>query len=160
MTGDYTLVISGSSGNIMHTTLLPVHITGYPPPKCIIATAAYGSELAAPVQFLRSFRRQRGSEDRFGAVFLQAFNNWYYSWAPGIAQRIAPNENYKATTRAIIAPMIGSLFVGHTLFSVLVPLSPELAIVSGWSAGKRPHRSRLLDAYLCYDVEAVQAKNY
>jgi hypothetical protein len=61
---------------------------------------------------------------------LTAFNSWYYSWAPGVAQRIAPNENYKAVTRAVIAPLIGSLFVGNAVFSTLVPLSPELAIVS------------------------------
>ncbi len=62
---------------------------------------------------------------------MQAFNNWYYSWASGVAQKIAPNENYKAATRAFITPLIGGLFVGQTLFAALVPISPELAILSG-----------------------------
>ena len=128
--GDYTLQVTGTGGSITHTASLLVHVTGYPAPKCIIATAAYGSELAAPVQFLRSFRDNEVQKTALGSAFLTAFNGWYYSWAPGIAQRIALNENYKATTRAIIAPLIGSLFVGHALFSVLVPLSPGLAIVS------------------------------
>jgi uncharacterized membrane protein len=99
-------------------------------PKCIIATAAYGSELAAPVQFLRDFRDNEVQKTALGSAFMTAFNGWYYSWAPGIAQQIAPNENYKAATRVIIAPLIGSLFVGNAVFSVLAPLNPELAIVS------------------------------
>jgi hypothetical protein len=98
--------------------------------KCIIATAAYGSELAAPVQFLRNFRDNEVQKTAIGSAFMQAFNNWYYSWAPGVAQQIAPNENYKAATRAIIAPLIGSLFVGHMVFAALAPASPELAILS------------------------------
>jgi hypothetical protein len=97
---------------------------------CIIATAAYGSELAAPVQFLRNFRDNEVQKTNIGASFMAAFNSWYYSWAPGVAQQIAPNENYKAATRVIIAPLIGSLFVGNAVFSVLAPLSPEMAIVS------------------------------
>lgn len=104
--------------------------TGPAPPKCIIATAAFGSELAAPVQFLRNFRDNEAQKTVLGATFLTAFNNWYYSWAPGIAQQIAPNENYKAATRLIIAPLIGGLFVGNAVFSVLAPLSTEMAIVS------------------------------
>jgi phosphoglycerol transferase MdoB-like AlkP superfamily enzyme len=96
----------------------------------VIATAAYGSELAAPVQFLRDFRDNQVQKTALGSTFLTAFNGWYYSWAPGIAQRIAPNENYKAVTRAIIAPLIGSLFVGNTVFSALALLNPELAIIS------------------------------
>jgi hypothetical protein len=96
---------------------------------CIIATAAYGSELAAPVQFLRNFRDNEVQKTNIGASFMQAFSNWYYSWAPGIAQQIAPNENYKAATRALISPLIGSLYVGHMVFAALAPVSPELAIL-------------------------------
>jgi uncharacterized repeat protein (TIGR01451 family) len=99
-------------------------------PHCIIATAAYGSELAPPVQFLRNFRDNQVQKTNIGANFMTAFNNWYYSWAPGIAQQIAPNENYKAVTRVIIAPLIGSLYVGNMAFVALTPASPELAILS------------------------------
>jgi phosphoglycerol transferase MdoB-like AlkP superfamily enzyme len=61
---------------------------------------------------------------------MTAFNDWYYSWAPSIAQQIAPNENYKAATRVVIAPLIGSLFVGHMVFVAMAQMSPELAILS------------------------------
>ncbi len=96
---------------------------------CIIATAAYGSDLAAPVQFLRNFRDSEVQKTAIGSIFMQAFNNWYYSWASGVAQLIAPNENYKAATRVIITPLIGSLYVGHMVFAALAPASPELAIL-------------------------------
>ncbi len=99
-------------------------------PRCVIATAAYGSDLAAPVQFLRNFRDNEVQKTILGTQFMTAFNHWYYSWAPAVAQQIAPNENYKAATRAFITPLIGGLFVGQTLFAALVPISPELAILS------------------------------
>ncbi len=98
-------------------------------PKCVIATAAYGSELAAPVQFLRNFRDNEVQKTALGANFMVAFNRWYYSWAPTIAQQIAPNENYKAATRMLISPLIGSLYVSHMVFAALAPASPELAVL-------------------------------
>jgi hypothetical protein len=104
--------------------------TPQPTPKCIIATAAYGSDLAPPVQFLRSFRDNQVQRTVLGSMFLTAFNGWYYSWAPGVAQRIAPNEGYKAITRAVIAPLIGSLFVGNAVFTAIAPLNPEIAVLS------------------------------
>jgi hypothetical protein len=99
-------------------------------PKCIIATAAFGSELAGPVQFLRNFRDRDVNYTHLGSSFLSVFNPWYYSWAPTIAQAIAPNENYKAATRMFITPLIGTLIAGHMVFSALAPISPEVAILS------------------------------
>ncbi len=98
-------------------------------PRCIIATAAYGSELAAPVQFLRSFRDNEVQKTILGGYFMSAFNHWYYSWAPTIAQQIAPNENYKAATRVLISPLIGTLYASHIVFATLAPASPELAVL-------------------------------
>lgn len=95
----------------------------------MIASAAYGSELAGPVQFLRNFRDKEVQKTTLGASFMVAFNHWYYSWAPTLARQIAPNENYKAATRVLIAPLIGSLFVSQMTFKALAPVSPELAIV-------------------------------
>ena len=98
--------------------------------QCIIATAAYGSELAGPIQFLRNFRDNEVQKTTLGAHFMAAFNRWYYSWAPTIAQQIAPNENYKATTRMLISPLIGTLYLSHMIFAAMAPASPELAILS------------------------------
>ena len=98
-------------------------------PQCIIATAAYGSALAGPVQFLRGFRDNDVQSTGIGRAFMQAFNNWYYSWAPPIAQTISGSEPLEATVRAIISPLIGALFVSDTIFHSLVGLSPDVAVL-------------------------------
>lgn len=98
-------------------------------PRCVIATAAFGSELAGPVLFLRSFRDRDVNATLLGSSFMSAFNSWYYSWAPTIAQQIAPNEKYKAATRVLISPLIGSLYVSHMVFTIVAPASPELAVL-------------------------------
>jgi hypothetical protein len=99
------------------------------PPQCIIATAAYGSELASPVQFLRNFRDQDVQSTGFGIAFMTAFNAWYYSWAPPIAQRISTSENLKAAVRVVITPLVFSLFVAHTVFQATVVVNPETAVL-------------------------------
>jgi len=121
---------SNNDGNPINNISCAFSSSAPTSPHCIIATAAYGSDMAAPVQFFRNFRDNEVQKTAIGSAFMQAFNNWYYSWAPGVAQRIAPNEDYKAATRGIIAPLIGSLFVSHALFSTLAPWSPEVAVVS------------------------------
>lgn len=99
-------------------------------PQCIIATAAYGSELAAPVQFLRQFRDNDVRSTSLGRAFMGAFENWYYSWAPPVAKVVGSDERIRFTTQILISPLIGSLYVSYEAFSVLEPVNPELAIES------------------------------
>lgn len=98
-------------------------------PQCIIATAAYGSELAGPVQSLRNFRDHDVQSTRLGTAFMTAFNAWYYSWAPPVAQTISTSENLKAAVRVMITPLVFSLYVAHSVFQVAVPLNPEAAVI-------------------------------
>jgi len=101
-------------------------------PQCIIATAAYGSELAPPVQFLREFRDQDVNGTYLGSSFVSAFNAWYYSWAPSIAQAEAGSNYMRAVVRAVIMPLLGTLFVSAALFNWLRPVSPEMGmLISG-----------------------------
>jgi hypothetical protein len=99
-------------------------------PKCVIATAAYGSELAGPVQFLREFRDQRVERTYLGSEFMAAFNAWYYSWAPAIAKLESNNGALRAAVRVLILPLLGALFVGAKLFDLLATFNPELAVVT------------------------------
>lgn len=99
-------------------------------PQCVIATAAFGSELAAPVQFLREFRDHDVGSTVIGNTFIQAFNNWYYSWAPPVARWIAYNEPAKFLVRALIAPLLGALIVGHSAFTAIGSMNAELGILS------------------------------
>ncbi len=104
-------------------------------PQCIIATAAYGSELAPPVQFLREFRDQDVQKTYLGSRFISAFNAWYYAWAPKIARIESGNSYLRAAVRVAILPLLGSLFVSATIFSSLQPLNPEVGmLVSGVAA--------------------------
>jgi hypothetical protein len=102
---------------------------GNPSPSCVIATAAYGSPLAPPVQFLREFRDQKVEKTYLGSEFMFAFNAWYYSWAPPIAKMESTNPELRAVMRALIVPLIGTLFVSQMLFNLLMPMNAELAIL-------------------------------
>ena len=82
-----------------------------------------------PVQFLRDFRDHDVESTVLGHEFMIAFNGWYYSWAPPVAQEIASNENVKSSIRVLIAPLIASLFVAHGVFQSSVALNPEVAIL-------------------------------
>lgn len=100
-------------------------------PLCIIATAAYGSDLAAPVQFLRNFRNVDVQGTYLGSGFLVAFNAWYYSWAPGIAQLELGNSMLRAAVRAAILPLLGALTLSHGVFNLLAGgVGPEFAILT------------------------------
>ena len=99
--------------------------------QCIIATAAYGSELAGPVQFLRNFRDTDVDRTFLGHSFLSAFNAWYYSWAPTVARFESGNTALRSAVRTVILPLLGSLYVSSILFDWL-HFAPELAaLVSG-----------------------------
>lgn len=101
-------------------------------PQCVIATAAYGSEFAPPVQFLRAFRDGDVEGTYLGSRFVSAFNAWYYSWAPSIAQVESRNGALRALVRALIMPLLGALIVSASIFGWLRPISPELGVlVSG-----------------------------
>jgi len=92
-------------------------------PRCVIATAAYGSDLALPVQFLRDFRDEVVQRTYLGSRFLSAFTPWYYSWAPSIAQQEAHNSILRSGVRVIIVPLLGALFLAQMVFEGLAPVN-------------------------------------
>jgi peptide/nickel transport system substrate-binding protein len=97
--------------------------------KCVIATAAYGSELAGPVQFLRDFRDDQVARTYLGRSFLYAFNTWYYSWAPSVARAEYGNSHLRAGVRVAILPLLGGLRVSDSAFNLIYPANPELAVL-------------------------------
>ena len=52
---------------------------------CLIATAAFGSEIAPQVQFLREIRDGTVMSTQSGTVFMTGFNQFYYSFSPYVA---------------------------------------------------------------------------
>ena len=79
--------------------------------SCLIATAAYGSELAPQVQFLREIRDNTVLTTASGAAFMSGFNTVYYSFAPTVADWERENPMLQDAVRAFITPMISTLSI-------------------------------------------------
>ncbi|MFB5647670.1 MAG: CFI-box-CTERM domain-containing protein, partial [Candidatus Nitrosomaritimum yanchengensis] len=78
---------------------------------CLIATAAYGTELAPQIQFLREIRDNTVMTTSSGAAFMTGFNTLYYSFAPTVADLERENPMFKEAVRVFITPMISSLSI-------------------------------------------------
>jgi len=78
---------------------------------CLIATATYGSELSPQVQQLRELRDNKLLQTESGSAFMESFNDFYYSFSPGIADFERENPYFKEAVKLAITPMISSLSI-------------------------------------------------
>ena len=78
---------------------------------CLIATAAYGSEMAPQVQFLREIRDNQLMGTDSGVSFMTGFNQVYYSFSPYIADMERENPAFKEAVKIGITPLLLSLSV-------------------------------------------------
>jgi len=78
---------------------------------CLIATATYGSELAPQVQQLREIRDNTLLQTESGSAFMESFNQFYYSFSPGIANLERENPIFKEMVKLAITPLITSLSI-------------------------------------------------
>ncbi|QLH08745.1 phosphate ABC transporter substrate-binding protein PstS [Candidatus Nitrosotenuis sp. DW1] len=78
---------------------------------CLIATAAFGSELAPQVQLLREVRDNVLLDTGSGMAFMGAFNNIYYSFSPSVADLERQNPVFKEVVRMAITPMLSTLSI-------------------------------------------------
>ncbi|RLG00628.1 MAG: hypothetical protein DRN47_01010, partial [Candidatus Wolframiiraptor sp.] len=102
--------------------------------RCLIATAAFGSELAPQVQALREFRDGFVMKTFAGRNFMTAFNAFYYSWSPYVAGAERQNPALRSIVRASIYPLLSILELSR---QAAEPFSetPELAaLISGLTA--------------------------
>ena len=76
---------------------------------CLIATAAYGSEMSPQVQMLREIRDNQLMNTESGTAFISTFNDIYYSFSPTIADYERANPLFKEAVKIAITPMISSL---------------------------------------------------
>jgi len=100
-----------------------------PIPRCLIATAAFGSELSAEVQFLREFRDMKVMSTQGGRLFISVFNRAYYSVSPTIAESVAQSSSVAFVVRASIYPLIVALRVAEYVFECLKS-ELEIAVIS------------------------------
>ena len=87
---------------------------------CLIATAAFGSEMSPQVQQLREIRDNIVMQTSSGKSFMTGFNQIYYSFSPQIADYERENPVFKEAVKVTLTPMLAS-------FSLLahVPIDTE-----------------------------------
>ncbi|QLH10080.1 peptidylprolyl isomerase [Nitrosarchaeum sp. AC2] len=78
---------------------------------CLIATAAYGSELAPQIQQLREIRDNTILPTQSGTTFMIGFNQFYYSFSPIVADWERESPVFKEIVKLIITPMLSTLSI-------------------------------------------------
>ncbi len=76
---------------------------------CLIATAAYGSEMAPQIQQLREIRDNTVLKTNSGSAFMKSFNQMYYSFSPMVADLEREQPMFKEGMKMMLAPMLSSL---------------------------------------------------
>ena len=76
---------------------------------CLIATAAFGSEMAPQVQFLRELRDNTVLQTESGTSFMTGFNQFYYSFSPAVADYERENPAFKEAVKITLTPLLTSL---------------------------------------------------
>ena len=97
---------------------------------CLIATAAYGSELAPQVQQLRELRDNQLLQTESGSAFMSLFNNAYYSFSPVIADMERENLIFKEIVKLAISPMLSSLTIMENANSESEVLGLGLSVIA------------------------------
>lgn len=69
---------------------------------CFVATAAYGSPLAAEITVLRRLRDRHLATNQLGRAFIEA----YYRVGPSLARHIAEHAWLRSATRALLSPIV------------------------------------------------------
>jgi hypothetical protein len=123
-TGEYKILVTAASGSNSKQLTITVTVTG-----CLIATATYGSEISPEVQFLRAFRDFQITRTFAGSNFMTAFNTWYYSFSPAVAQYEYDHSTTQTVMKFVLYPLIGILHMSSASYSLLA-FQPELAALA------------------------------
>ncbi|MYH03694.1 MAG: hypothetical protein F4140_02310 [Cenarchaeum sp. SB0675_bin_21] len=79
--------------------------------SCLIATAAFGTELAPQVQYLREIRDNTLLSTSSGDSFMTGFNQLYYTISPPIADLEREYPAFRELVSLAITPMLASLSI-------------------------------------------------
>jgi len=97
---------------------------------CLIATAAYGSEMSPQVQLLREIRDNQLMNTESGTAFMSTFNNVYYSFSPAIADMERENPMFKEAVKLGLTPMLSSLSIMENANSESEVLGLGLSVIA------------------------------
>ena len=134
-TGTFTLRVTGSIGTISKSVDVSVEITATPTPSptprpgCIVATAAYGSELAPEVVYMRHVRDNMIGSSQIGRTLVNGWNKFYYSWSPSIANFIAAHGPSQPVFRAFLLPLVGTIHLTASVYTVSASINAPFASV-------------------------------
>ncbi len=78
---------------------------------CLIATAAFGSEIAPQVQLLREVRDNVLFSTTSGTNFMTGFNSIYYLFSSTVADWERNNPIFKEVVKTAITPMLSTLSI-------------------------------------------------
>ena len=97
---------------------------------CLIATAAYGSEMAPQVQMLREIRDNQLMNTESGSAFMGTFNELYYSFSPYIADMERESPMFKEIVKAGLTPMLSTLAIMENAESESEVLGLGLSVIA------------------------------
>jgi hypothetical protein len=97
---------------------------------CLIATAAYGSEMSPQVQLLREIRDNQLMNTEAGSAFMSGFNEMYYSFSPTIADMERENPMFKEVVKLGLTPMLSSLAIMENADSESEVLGLGLSVIA------------------------------
>ena len=97
---------------------------------CLIATAAYGSELSPQVQLLREIRDNQLLNTESGSAFMNTFNDVYYSFSPTIADMERESPLFKEAVKISLTPMLSSLSIMENAESESEVISLGLSVIA------------------------------
>jgi uncharacterized repeat protein (TIGR01451 family) len=92
----------GTSGPLTFTISTPSSGGGGGGGGCFIATAAYGSPMAADVRYLRAFRDQYLLSSALGRKFVE----FYYNNSPPLADWLRAHEDWRGAVRVALSPLV------------------------------------------------------
>ncbi|HEX2014075.1 MAG TPA: CFI-box-CTERM domain-containing protein, partial [Nitrososphaera sp.] len=117
----YSLVADSDqyiSGVIIQQSTGPGSSSGNQTSGCLIATAAFGSELAPQVQQLRVFRDSMVMNTLAGSSFMNVFNTWYYSFSPSVAAYERGSPWLQDAVRISLYPLLKVLDVSAIIYNM------------------------------------------
>ena len=97
---------------------------------CLIATAAYGSEMAPQVQLLREIRDNQLLNTETGSAFMNTFNDVYYSFSPTIADMERESPLFKELVKISLTPMLSLLSIMQNANSESEVISLGLSVIA------------------------------
>jgi len=78
---------------------------------CLIATATFGSEMSPQVQQLRELRDNVVLKTESGKMFMESFNEFYYSFSPAVSDYERQNDFFRDGAKIAIIPLLTSLSI-------------------------------------------------